>query len=284
MKTKSYAKINIGLNILYKRFDGFHELESIMVLVDLHDDIEFKVLDSKEIKCSSNLGFLSNKHNLIYKIAEYLQKEYNIEKGISIHLEKHIPVSGGMGGGSSNAAVTILTLNKLWELNLTEKQMLDIGYKFGADIPFCINQTPAVIKGVGEIIEPFNFEDDFDVIVVKMPFGLSTKVVFNTFESAFAQQYSINNIKQALINNNRADFLKNIGNNLEDVSIGIKPKIKEVKDLLNKNGCFYSLMSGSGPTVLGFIDKGVDSSNLIELLNSKGYEAYHTKIIHEKYI
>lgn len=278
MKVESYAKINIGLNILYKRLDGYHELESIMALVSLHDNMTFELTDS-EIAFSSNIDFLNNNDNLIYVIAKHLQEEFKVSKGAKIHLEKIIPISGGMGGGSSNAATTIITLNKLWELNLSLDQMLEIGLKFGADIPFCIHQSPSIIKGVGEVIEPFTFNPDFDVIVVKMPFGLSTKRVFEYFDATFAPQYTITKIKKALVENNRADFIKYLGNNLEDVSIGLKPQIQKVKDTLEQNGCFTSLMSGSGPTVLGFIDKTSDSTQLLNDLNSSGYEAYRTEII-----
>ncbi len=284
MNVKSYAKVNLGLNILYKRIDNYHELESIMVLVSLHDDISFEVTDDMNINFSSNLKFINNKTNLIYKIAKYLQEEYDVKQGVNIHLEKNIPVSGGMGGGSSNAATTILTLNKLWNLNLEMKKLLEIGESFGADIPFCINQTPAVIKGIGEIIEPFEFEEDFDIIVVKMPFGLSTKQIFSNFDSSSAPQYSVNKIKNALVNKDRKAFINSMGNNLEEISFSFKYEIKEIKEFLLANGCFYALMSGSGPTVLGFIDKGTDSSNLIKALNDKGFEAYHTHIIHNKSI
>lgn len=279
MKVKSYAKINIGLNILYKRLDGYHELESIMTLVDLHDNMEFEVTDDSEIVFSSNLEFIDNTDNLVYRIAKFLQKEYKVDNGVKIYLEKNIPVSGGMGGGSANAATTITTLNELWNLNISKEEIFKIGLSFGADIPFCINRKPAVIKGIGEIIEPFTFESDFDVIVVKMPFGLSTKRIFDNFDAAFSSQYSIVGIKNALINKDREKLINNLGNNMEDVSIGIRPEIQTVKDILVKYDCFTSLMSGSGPTVLGFIDKNVKSDELLKYLNSNNYEAYRTSII-----
>lgn len=282
MKIKSYAKINIGLNILYKRLDSYHELESIMVLVDLYDTMNFEILETNEIKFSCNLDFLNNDNNLIYRIAEYLQDKYYVSNGIKIHLDKIIPVSGGMGGGSSNAATTITSLNKLWNLNLSKEELYKIGIKFGADIPFCINQTPAVIKGIGEIIEPFEFKSDFNIIVVKMPFGLSTKKIFDNFDASIAPQYSINSVKKALIDNNRENFINFLGNNLEEVSIEFKPEIQTVKNILKQNGCFTSLMSGSGPTVLGFIDKSIDSSKLLKILSNEGYEAFCTSIIHSR--
>ncbi|MFV0499414.1 MAG: 4-(cytidine 5'-diphospho)-2-C-methyl-D-erythritol kinase [Bacilli bacterium] len=280
MKVKSYAKINIGLNILYKRFDGYHELESVMSLVNIYDTITFEISSDKKINFSCNINFLNNESNLIYKIAIYLQNKFNIEKGVNIHLDKNLPVSGGMGGGSSNAATTIITLNKIWNLNLNKQDMLEIGCKFGADIPFCINQTPAVVKGIGEIIEPFNFISDFDIIVVKMPFGLSTKLVFDNFDVSYSKQFSINNIKRSLIEGNRDALIKYLGNNLEETSISIRPKIQKVIDFLNLNGCFTSIMSGSGPTVLGFTDKAFDSTNIEMKLTNDGYECFRTSIIH----
>lgn len=281
MNVKSYAKINLGLNVLYKRYDGYHELESIMTLVSLSDDIDFEILDSKEIIITSNIKFLNSSDNTIYKIAHYLQKEFNINQGIRIHLQKNIPVSGGMGGGSSNAATTITTLNDLWNINLSKEKMYEIGLMFGADIPFCLHKSPAVIKGIGEIIEPFNFKSDFDIIVVKMPFGLSTKKVFDNFDPTFASHYPINYVKEALIENNRNNLVKYLSNNLEDISINLKPDIQNVKNILTNNGCFYSIMSGSGPTVLGFIDKNADSTELIKKLEKMKYEVFRTHIMFE---
>lgn len=279
MKIKSYAKINIGLNILYKRLDNYHELESIMTLVDLHDNMDFEVTKNSQIVFSSNLEFIDNTDNLVYRIAKYLQEKFEVKNGVKIYLEKNIPVSGGMGGGSTNAATTITTLNELWDLKMSDKQMQKIGLEFGADIPFCINRKPAIVKGIGEVIEPFTFESDFDVIVVKMPFGLSTKRIFDSFDAAFSSQYSIANIKKALVEVNRENFINSLGNNLEEVSIAIRPEIQQVKDILVDYNCFTSLMSGSGPTVLGFIDKNIKSDELIEYLKSNNFEAYRTSIM-----
>lgn len=279
MKIKSYAKLNICLNILFKRQDNFHELESIMTSVDLHDVLTFKPIkkDLVFIKCDSN--FIKYRTNLVYIIANDLKKEFNISSGVEITLEKNIPVAGGMAGGSSNAAATIKALNELWKLGLSKQEMMKIGAKYGSDIPFCINVTPAIVNGVGEQIEPFEFESNFNVIVVKMPFGLSTKAVFESLDCSSLPQYSLSTIKKALQTQDNELLKNSIGNNMEEVSLTLKPEIKKVKDLLVELGCFTSLMSGSGPTVLGFVDKGIDTTPIIEKLNSLGYSAYHTSII-----
>ncbi len=279
MKVKSYAKINIGLNILFKRQDSYHELESIMCSVDLYDELEFKKTESEKIFLKCNLNFINYRTNLVYIIARDLKKQFNVTGGLNIFIQKNIPVSGGMAGGSTNAAATIKVLNELWNLNLSMSEMMKIGQKYGADIPFCINEKPAVVTGIGEKVVPFTFKSNFNVIVVKMPFGLSTKSIFENLNFDVMPFYSINAIKKALETQDNILLTKNLGNNMEEVSLVLKPQIKEVKDLLIELGCFTSLMSGSGPTVLGFIEKEKEYQSIIDKLEELGYSAYYTKII-----
>ncbi len=279
MKVKSYAKINIGLNILFKRQDNYHELESIMTSVDLYDELEFTKTKENKIFLKCNLNFINYRTNLVYIIARDLKKQFKIDGGLNISIIKNIPVSGGMAGGSTNAAATIKVLNKLWDLNLSKTEMMKIGQKYGADIPFCINETPAVVTGIGEHVAPFTFTSNFNVIVVKMPFGLSTKVIFENLDFDTMPFYSISAIKKALETQDNQALAQSLGNNMEEVSLKLKPQIKEVKDLLVELGCFTSLMSGSGPTVLGFIEKDIDAKPLLDKLNSLGYCAYYTRII-----
>ncbi len=282
MKYKSYAKVNIGLNVLYKRHDNYHELESIMTSVDLYDELTFEKTTDSTIELTCNLDYIAPKKNIVYTIAYDLQKKYNIESGLKIHIEKKIPVAGGMAGGSTNAATTIKALNEIWDLNLTLKEMMKIGETYGADIPFCINVTPAVVTGIGEHVKPFTFKSNFNIIVVKMPFGLSTKEVFNHLDFDNISFYSIDKIKDALINQNNQALKASLGNNLESVSLKLKPEIKNVKEFLIQNGCFTALMSGSGPTVLGFIEKNINTQDIITNLEAKGYEVYLTKVIEEE--
>lgn len=279
MLVKAYAKINIGLTILYKRYDDYHELESVMASVDLHDTLSFNLNSSGKIKVDTNSKFINDKKNLVYIIASDLKKQYDVKEGVEINIKKNIPISGGMAGGSTNAAATIKTLNKLWNLNLSLDEQMKIGQKYGADIPFCINEKPALVRGVGEKLEPFEFKSDFNVIVVPMPFGLSTKKVFENLEVETLPIYRAENVKTALQTNDREMLLNNLGNNLEEVSLFLKPEIKKVKEILVEFGCFTSLMSGSGPTVLGFVDLKVDGNQIVSRLKEIGYNAYLCSII-----
>ncbi len=279
MEVKSYGKINIGLNVLYKRYDNYHELETIMVSVDLHDVLNFTPTTDDKIEVKTNSKFINKKDNIIYNVAKHLQETFNIPTGVEIDVIKNIPVAGGMAGGSSNAAATIKALNQLWDLNLDLQQQMEIGEKFGADIPFCINQSPAYVTGIGEIIEPFEFESNFNVIIVKMPFGLSTKKLFEMLDVSEATIYSIDEIKSALINQDNDQLAKYLGNSFEETSIHLQPEIKTVKDLLIEMGCFASVMTGSGPTVLGFIEKDKDATTIIDTINNAGYSAYLTSVI-----
>ncbi len=276
---KAYAKINIGLSILYKRYDGYHELETIMASVSLYDELFFNINDSGKISVETSKFIVKQENNLVYLIAKELKEQFKIKQGVEIKINKQIPIAGGMAGGSSNAATTIKALNELWNINMTLDEMMKFGAKFGADIPFCINQKPAVVTGIGEKVEPFTFNSDFNIIVVPMPFGLSTKKVFKNFDVANSPIYSISKIKSALETNNRQLLLDNLGNNLENVSLFLKPEIAQVKNKLVELGCFTSLMSGSGPTVLGFIDKNDDHTPIINELKNLGYNAFLTNII-----
>lgn len=274
MELNAYAKINLGLNIKYKRHDGYHELESIMVLTSLHDILRFESSDTIEV---STHQIIAAKDNIIFQIAQYLKEEYAIDRGVKITLEKNIPISAGLAGGSTDAATTIKALNEFWNLNLSMEKMLEIGKKFGADIPFCLFSKPAFVRGIGENLEAIDVKMDFSVIIVKMPFFVSTVEVFNNLEVKNMDLYNLKYVKEALETSNKEELIANLGNNMEYYTCNKYPEIEEVKKLLIENGCFISVMSGSGPTVLGLIDK--NKEQCLEKIKSAGYQAWLTEIL-----
>lgn len=247
MKKRAYAKVNIGLKVVDKRNDGFHELETIMTRVSLFDIIEFKKSGKIEVKCPNVL----EEDNIVYKIAKYLQEKYNIKKGIKIIIDKKIPLQAGLGGGSSDAAVTINTLNKIWKLGLSYEEKMEIANMFGSDICFFLKGKPSFVYGKGEKIRSIKIKKRLLFLLVKPKIGFDTKKVFSYVEE-YSEKNCLDNLIEKLslglkidccdtINDLEVAFLKE---NKDSEILKIKEKIKEY------NAYFYSL-SGSGSTYYG---------------------------------
>ncbi len=279
-KLNAYAKINVGLSILNKRLDNYHNLESIMLPISLHDIISVESTQDKEITLTTKNQPIPKKQNLIYSIAKYLQDTYNVKTGLKITLEKNIPVSAGMGGGSSDAATILNYLNELWGLKLTDTEKISIGTKFGADIPFSIFNKPAFVEGIGEKLTHFMFKPFFSIIVVKMPVAVSTKHIFEQMNFNDITFPNIEKIQSSLISNNKVDFIEYLGNNMETITTKMHPEINIIKEKLLELGCFASTMSGSGPTVLGFVDFGTHKEIIAEL-KKIGYTSYYCNIVNQ---
>ncbi len=269
MKFESFAKVNLGLDIKFKRSDGYHELHSIMVMTTLSDTLSFEVASEDITVLGMNIPA---EGNLIYRVAQYVKKRYDISNGAKIVIEKRIPLGGGLGGGSSNAASTIMGLNKLWNLQLSTLEMHEIAIQFGADIPYCLYGKPAFVSGIGEKIDPIKINIDFKVIIVKLPYHVSTKEVFENMSASMYNMYDILKVREAFTLGNKNLLVEVLGNNMEEYTVQKHPEIAEVKKLLVKNGCFTSIMSGSGATVLGLIDSS--EKKCLEELKKLGYKAW----------
>lgn len=248
MKLRAYAKINLGLKVIGKREDGYHNLEMIMINVNLFDTLKFK-LNSK-INVSMNKNICEMEKNIVYKTAKYIKEKYNVEKGVNIIIHKRIPDGGGMGGGSSDAATTIIALNKLWDLKLTRKDMYEIAEHMGSDVPFFILNRLAVVKGRGEIVEPINKNIDSKIIIVLPNMKCSTKEIFENYVKE-ENENDINDIYNALDN----EYYKFLFNDLEKTVMNLYPGyiLKNIKNDVEKKFDCKVLMSGSGSSffVLG---------------------------------
>lgn len=247
MKKRAYAKVNIGLKVVGKRNDGFHELETIMTRVSLFDIIEFKKSEKIEVQCPNVL----KEDNIVYKIAKYLQEKYNIKKGIKIVINKKIPFQAGLGGGSSDAAVTINVLNKIWKLGLSYEKKMEIANMFGSDICFFLKGKPSFVYGKGEKLKNIKIKKRLFFLLVKPKIGFDTKKVFS-FVKEYSEKKCLDNLIEKLslglkidccdtINDLEVAFLKE---NKDSEILKIKEKIKKY------NAYFYSL-SGSGSTYYG---------------------------------
>lgn len=248
---KAPAKINLGLDVRGKREDGFHELGMVMASVDLNDYITVREREDQQITLESSCGKLPlNFKNHAYKAAFYLRQAAGLEdRGVHIIIDKRIPRSAGLAGGSSDAAATLRALNQLWELDYSLEQLAEIGAQVGSDVPYCVHAGCAYVTGRGEEVYPLAPAPRVWVVLIKPPFGLSTAAIFSQVEMDKIHSVNIPALCQAINEGNYEQLLANLGNSLEDISITRKPLIQKIKNCAAASGADATLMSGSGPTV-----------------------------------
>jgi 4-diphosphocytidyl-2-C-methyl-D-erythritol kinase len=253
MLLNSYAKVNLYLKIGKKLKSGFHNIQSLMQPILLHDKISFEKLNEDKIVVESNNPNLSGKDNLAYKAAQVLKKNYKVKEGIRIYIEKSVPMSAGLGGGSSNAANTFVTLNKLWNLSLPQKTLIGLASKIGSDVPFFIVGKSAVVEGIGDKIKPLKKPLSLNLVLVNPGIMVSTSSVYKQYDKikSTPTKKTIQDLTKAM---NKKD-IKKISQNLHnDFDLLVEKKykiIKEIKTNLKKFGSAGNVLSGSGPTVLG---------------------------------
>lgn len=258
LNLRAYAKVNLGLDVVRKREDGYHEVSMIMQTVKLFDRLHFEKLKEDTIELTTNLKFLPvDENNLVYKVLKLLKEEFQIKEGVRIHLDKHIPVAAGMAGGSSDCAAALFGMNRLFNLNLSRKELMARGVKLGADVPYCIMRGTALSEGIGEILTPLPPMPDCYIVIAKPPISVSTKYVYEHLDLPNLDHHpNISGMVEALKNKDLNGITQNMENVLESVTIKEYPVIKEIKDMLLDLGAANALMSGSGPTVFGiFTDK-----------------------------
>lgn len=246
---KAPAKINWFLSVLNKREDGYHNIISPMQCVDLFDELSFD--EAEEIQVLSDLD-IPAEGNLVYKAAALLKSASSYKFGARIELKKNIPVAAGLGGGSSDAAYTLIGLNRLWGLNFDKGDLMRLAAEIGSDVPFFLGGPLALIEGRGEKVTELNTESSLVVLLVKPDVSVSTPWAYNSFKTRLTKKaVDIKLFCQALDEKNFAFLRDAVFNDLEDVVINKYPVVGEIKRMLVQNGAFFSLMSGSGSTVFG---------------------------------
>lgn len=267
---KAYGKINLGLDVLRKRDDGYHEVRMIMQTVGLYDKIDIYLKETPGIEVETNLFYLPvNENNLVHKAAKLLMDEFHVPHGISIHLKKFIPVSAGMAGGSSDAAAVLFGVNKMFQLGLSTKQLMERGVKIGADVPYCIMRGTALSEGIGEILTPLPPMPQCQVLIAKPGISVSTKFVYEHLNAAGLKKEDHPNIDGMIAAIKSRDIYQvaaGLGNVLETVTISEYPVIARLKNRIKELGAVNSLMSGSGPTVFGIFTSPAAASNAYEEL------------------
>ena len=255
LSLKAYGKINLGLDVLRRRDDGYHEVRMIMQTVGIYDRIDLIYKETPGITVETNLYYLpDNENNLVYKAAKLLMDEFHVQKGVPIRLRKYIPVAAGMAGGSSDAAAVLFGVNKMFSLGLTTEQLMDRGVKIGADVPYCVMRGTALSEGIGEILTPLPVPPQCQVLIAKPGISVSTKFVYENLhanELRPEQHPDIDGMMEAIKQKDLYGIADRFGNVLENVTIPAYPVIQEIKDLMLEQGAIGALMSGSGPTVFG---------------------------------
>ncbi len=248
MKRKSFAKVNLALDVIKKRDDGYHELNMIMVPIDLFDTISIK--KAFKMSMTTNKGFIPlDERNTIIKAIEVLRAKFKFPENFEIDLVKNTPTQGGMGGGSANAATTIRMINEILDLKMSEFDMIELGESVGADVPFCVYGRPANVKGFGEILKPIEHNLDYYMFIVKPKWGVSTPQAFKNLDLNNLDHPNCDQVIKALQLNDYQMFIDNIGNSLEAGATEIVPEIKTLKKQLLAFGFDAAIMSGSGSTV-----------------------------------
>ena len=253
---KALAKINLGLDVVRRREDGYHEVRMIMQTIHLYDRLDIKRTKESGIQIQTNLSFLPvNENNLIYKAAKLLMDEFSITDGVSVKLDKRIPVAAGMAGGSTDAAAMLFGMNRLFSLGLTKRQLMERGVQIGADVPYCIMRGTALAEGIGEELSPLAPMVKCPVLIAKPSISVSTKFVYQNLKLDDA---TIHPDIDLLIEDIKAkklyDIAAHMGNVLETVTIPNYPVIDEIKKHMLSHGAVGAMMSGSGPTVFGLFD------------------------------
>ena len=266
---KSYAKINISLCVVDKREDGYHDLDSIMVPIELHDSIVMSK-SPNNIDHFVTVDDFSNgliHYNLVSTVVEIMSKKYSFNDKFRFYIHKVIPMQAGLGGGSSNAAFAMKAVNNKLKLGASNEELIELATPYGADIPFFINCTPARCGGIGEKMRPITIKKNYFVLVVKPVEGCSTKEVFKKADAKPYPQVNIDKVEEALANGDDDMLAEYMGNSLEDAAISINPEIQVVKDYLKAEGLKLALMSGSGSSVFALSE---DKKELIRIRDKIG--------------
>ncbi len=257
MAVPSYAKINLYLKIGKKLGSGYHKLQSVMQKIELSDNISIDPVSEDRIIVESTNQELASEENLAYKAALLLKKKYKVKHGVKIYIEKNIPLEAGLGGGSSNAATTLVNLNKLWGLKLKERQLIELASQIGSDVPFFIGENAALVEGIGDIIKRIKKSFSINIVLINPGFRVSTKWAYSAFDKQkprIKTEANINNLVKAIEKKDIKGIADNVHNDFEAIVTKKYKMIDEIKTNLLRNDALNALVSGSGPTVFGIFN------------------------------
>ncbi|OZM55850.1 4-(cytidine 5'-diphospho)-2-C-methyl-D-erythritol kinase [Lottiidibacillus patelloidae] len=279
---KAPAKINLALDVLHKRQDGFHEVKMIMTMIDLADRIELTPLKENKITISSHSRYVPNdERNLAYKAAALLKERFQVNEGVTISIDKQIPVAAGLAGGSSDAAATLRGLNKMWKLGLSLDELAVLGAEIGSDVSFCVYGGTALATGRGEIIEHLPAPPPCWVILAKPFIGVSTADVYSKLNLENVTHPNVDQMIKAIEEQDYSTICQSLGNVLETVTLEKYPEVKQLKTQLQRFGADGVLMSGSGPTVFAITEHESRMQRIYNGLRGFCNQVYAVRILGE---
>lgn len=282
MIVKAFAKINLAINVVGKKEDGYHDLDMIMLPIELHDSIHIEMLPSNfetYITCD-DFSLEVNEYNLCSITLKKMKEKYNIDKSFRIHIHKNIPIGAGLGGGSSNAAAVITAIKTLLKLKIPHEEEIELAKSIGADVPFFLNNTPARVQGIGEKLTPIKIKNKYYVLLIKPAKGLSTKEVYAKYDELGSDNHAdVEKLINTLENGEDEKIKDYMGNDLEKASITMLPAIEEIKNLLVNDGFENVLMSGSGSSVFAISTNRVMMEKEYKKLEKLGLNVFLTKVL-----
>ncbi|MCI1945281.1 4-(cytidine 5'-diphospho)-2-C-methyl-D-erythritol kinase [Clostridium luticellarii] len=280
MLVKAYAKINLSLDVIGKREDGYHLLRMIMQTIDLYDVLRiYKAQNGIHVSCNKNYVPCDSR-NLAYKAAELFINRYDIKNGVNIRIVKNIPTSAGLAGGSADAAAVLKAMKYIYAPGIHDSELLELALKIGADVPYCIIGGTALCEGIGELVTPLAPFKDHILILVKPSFGVSTKEVYRSLDIHKIIKHPDTKLLIDAVSRNRLALLsKNMKNVLENVTLKDHFILREIKEQLIDFGALGAMMSGSGPSIFAFFDDMLKAQNCYDKMKTKYRETFITRTI-----
>lgn len=272
MRLQAFAKINLGLDVLGKREDGYHEVRMIMQTIRMYDQLDMRKSVEPGIHLTTNKKYIPvDENNLVWRAAKLMMDTCGIMEGVSIHLYKVIPVAAGMAGGSSDAAATLVGMNRLFHCGLSKEKLMELGVQIGADVPYCVLRGTALAEGIGEKLTVLPPMPDCWILIGKPGISVSTKYVYTTLDlNTDTVHPDIDGMKKALEDGNLYGITERMGNVLQDVTIPAYPEVERIKEQMKTLGAVNAMMSGSGPTVFGIFDNEEKAQEACQKLRESG--------------
>ena len=272
MRLQAFAKINLGLDVLGKREDGYHEVRMIMQTIRMYDQLDMRKSVEPGIHLTTNKKYIPvDENNLVWRAAKLMMDTCGIMEGVSIHLHKVIPVAAGMAGGSSDAAATLVGMNRLFHCGQSKENLMELGVQIGADDPYCVLRGTALTEGIGEKLTVLPPMPDCWILIGKPGISVSTKYVYTTLDlNTDTVHPDIDGMKKALEDRNLYGITERMGNVLQDVTIPAYPEVERIKEQMKTLGAVNAMMSGSGPTVFGIFDNEEKAQEACQKLRESG--------------
>ena len=268
---KAYAKINLCLDVLGRLENGYHKVRMVMQTVGIYDSLSFEKTEGEVVLASDCTDLSLGEDNLIYKAIMLMKENFSIQEGVYVYLEKRIPIAAGLAGGSTDAACTLLAMNELFELGLSEKELRQLGVKLGADVPFCIMGGTALAEGIGEDLTRLADMPGTVILVAKPNASVSTRDVYRGLDAKGEVEHpDVYGMVKAIMHGDLMGITNRLGNVLESVTMDMVPVIGKIKKKMIDGGAMGSLMSGSGPTVFGIFDEREKAEMVLLELKKSG--------------